>query len=139
MNDAFNTAKGITSSEHPLTLFLLLLVLAVGIGVWRGVKAYVPKYFDALTGAVAKIPEAIASFEKALLGVESRLDKRIDDTRDEVVEKIEITKETIVREVRDERIRALAAEIRESSPESRRARESNGDPNRHRESRPDRQ
>jgi len=108
---------GLSDFESLLVTGLVTVVAGVGGLITWVVKSLVPKLLNGFedrnkalieasqktADAVAKIPEAIKSFELAILGVENR-----------VAAKIEAAKDSIVDEVRDRRISNLEKIVTET-------------------------
>lgn len=109
---------GLTDFDSYLVGGLVSVVCAVGGLITWTVKGLLPKVLtafekrnDALilasektSDAVSKIPEAIKAFEIALLGMEKRIEERIESTHDKVLE-----------ELRDKRVSDLAHAVREAA------------------------
>ncbi len=89
-------------------------VLAIGGLIGWGARITLPRLLESfeqrnaalfqiyakIYDAVEKIPSSIASFEKAILGLESRMNEKLEDTKNEVIT-----------EIKDQKMKDLTAKI----------------------------
>jgi hypothetical protein len=121
MNEAMGVAKTVSTAENPLTYFLVFVFALIALGIWRTGRAFTAVCMPLLTEAITKIaeiPEAIRlvgrDVSKELQSVKTEIDHKVEVSKDELMGKLGTYHAEVVREIRDEKLRVLANELRDS-------------------------